>query len=187
MFRGGCLYVFRGAALRELLQEFRENFLAVGEGLLHLAADECGVGDCAHGAEADFVFDLVADERSGNAVAGFGAEFVAVMPGFEWTLVLYVGEVMVPFEFCDAGDPRGAQGQKREDAKRSDDGRAHAGGLVGGHAGRRRGRGYSVQRDELRLAGGVHDARQVFRVREERENALDREGNPVFELEMVGH
>jgi len=31
-----------------------------------------------------------------------------------------------------------------------------------------------------------HDARQVLRVGEERENARDGEGNPVFELEVRG-
>ncbi len=32
-----------------------------------------------------------------------------------------------------------------------------------------------------------HDARQVFGIREEGEDAFDREGNPLLELEMVRH
>ncbi len=107
----------RRLSLRELLQEIGKNLLALGEGPVHLAADKGGVGDCAEKAEADFVFDLIEDQRAGNTVAVFGHEFVAVMPALELAFVLHVGEVMVPFEFGNARDPGRAQRQKREDAK----------------------------------------------------------------------
>jgi hypothetical protein len=32
-----------------------------------------------------------------------------------------------------------------------------------------------------------HDARQILRIGEKREDAMDWEGNPVFELELCGH
>jgi len=34
-----------------------------------------------------------------------GRNSVPVMPSLEWAPLLYVGEVMVPFELSDAGDP----------------------------------------------------------------------------------
>ncbi len=72
---------------------------------MHLAADEDRVAERAQKSEADFVFNHLADERPGNPCARFRSEFVTVMPALEWTLVLHVGEVMMPFELGDACDP----------------------------------------------------------------------------------
>jgi len=108
-----------------------------------------------------------------------------MMPALERPFLLHVGEVMIPFEFGDAGDPLRAQGQEREDAERSGDGRPDAGCLVADAAWGRRWRWHAVESNQLRVAGGRHDARQVLRVREEREDVLQREGDPLLELEMV--
>ena len=38
-------------------------------------------------------------------------KFVTMMPSFEWTFLLHVGEVMVPFEFGNGGGPLAAPGE----------------------------------------------------------------------------
>src|SRR5271167_1749099 len=88
-----------------LSEKFGKRLLALGEGALHLAADEERVRDRPQKAEADFIIDPVADQCSGYARAGFRLKFVAMVPALEWTFVLHVSEVMIPLEFGDACNP----------------------------------------------------------------------------------
>jgi hypothetical protein len=108
-----------------------------------------------------------------------------MMPSFERPFLLHVGEIVVPFELGDAGDPLCAQGQKRKQAERSHNDRANAGGVWICRRILRRRRRDTMKFVDSGLAGGGHDARQVFRVGKERKDARQREGNPVFELELV--
>jgi hypothetical protein len=87
---------------------------------------------------------------------------VLVVPGFEWAFILHVGEVMVPFEFGNAGGPLGAQRKQGEDAERGDDDRAHARGVVVCTLLHIWGRRRSGEADDFCGAGGGHDPRQVF-------------------------
>ena len=68
------------------------------ERVFHLAAHEECIGDCAYQSEANFVFDHVVDDGSGNAFARVRAKFMAVVPILERPLGLHVGEVVVPFD-----------------------------------------------------------------------------------------
>ena len=157
------------------------------EGALHLAAHEERVRDRTQKAKTDFIVNHVADERSNNTCAGLRAKFVAMMPVLEWTSVLHVSGVMIPFELGDACDPLRAQRQEREDAKRRCDSGTHASCLVARTPRRRWWRGLPVERDQLGVARRGHDPRQVLRVGEEREDALNREGNPLLKFEMMEH
>src|SRR5271166_1687635 len=99
------------------------------------------------------------------------------MPGFERAFFLYVGEVVVPFEFGDAGNPFGPQREEREDAERGDDERAYTCGVLRRCVLRwiRGGLRRPDEADNFRGAGGGHDPRKVFGIGEEGEDALDRE------------
>src|ERR1700719_989361 len=170
-----------------LRQKLRKDVLPLHERVFHLAAHEEYVGDCAKKSEADFVCDHVADEGSDDAVAGFRAEFMAVMPTLERPLGLHIGEGMVPFELGDSRDPLRPHRQKREDGERGDYGGTDARRQVRRYASGWRRRRHTVERENLRAASCRHDARQVLRVREEGEHALDGEGYPLLELEMIRH
>lgn len=93
-------------------QEFQQDLLPLGEGALHLATDKESVDDSAQKTKEDLVLDDVADERPGYSFTRFRVEFVTVMPLLEWTLVLHIGKVIIPFEFGDACDPPRAHRRK---------------------------------------------------------------------------
>jgi hypothetical protein len=170
-----------------LRQEIGENFLAGGEGALHLGDDEDAIREAAHQTEAEVVVDYVADQSAFNTVAGFGGEFVAVMPGLEWAFVLHIREVVVPLEFGDVGNPLGAQRKEGDDAEGGDDDCADTCCLLRRRAGGRRWRRRPGEAHDFCGAGGGHDARKVLGIGEEGEDAREREGNPLLEFEMVKH
>lgn len=79
------------------------------------------LGDRTEESEADFIFDQVADDGAVDCIARDGCELMPMVPGFEWALLLYVGEVVIPLEFGDVGDPLRLDRQKRKYAKGRDD------------------------------------------------------------------
>jgi hypothetical protein len=169
-------------ATENLREKLGEYFLTQREGAAHLAFDEQCIGDPAHRSESNFVLNPITHQCAAHAIARFRQKLMAVMPSLEWTFVLHVGEVMVPFEFGDACDPLGAHRKERERAKGSHDDRADSGGLGESSGIWRRNQSKFVN-SSIGCCG--HDARQVFGIREERENMRDREGNPVGELEIA--
>src|SRR5882762_7411645 len=96
------------------LKQRLKNALPVGESLLDLAGDKEVLGDGAEESEADFVFDQVADDGAVDSVARDGCELMPMVPGFERALLLYIGEVVIPLEFDDVGDPLCLDRQKRK-------------------------------------------------------------------------
>jgi hypothetical protein len=175
------------ASGRPLGQQGGEDFLALGECAVHLGSDQESVRDATGETEAYFVVDYVAESRAFDPGACFCFEFVAVMPGFERAFVLYVGEMVVPFEFGDAGDPMGAQREEREDAERGDDDRADSGRALGRRVGGRRWRRHPVELEDSCSARCGHNPGEVLGIREEREDAGEREGSPVLEFEVMRH
>jgi len=103
------------------LKQRLKNVLPVGEGLLDLVAYKEVLGDRTEESEANFIFDQVADDGAVDSVARDGRELMPMVPGFEWALLLYVGEVVIPLEFDDVGDPLRLDRQKREYAKGRND------------------------------------------------------------------
>ena len=103
------------------LKQRLKNVLPVGEGLLDLVAYKEVLGDRTEESEADFIFDQVADDGAVDSVARDGRELMPMVPGFEWALLLYVGEVVIPLEFDDVGGPLRLDRQKREYAKGRND------------------------------------------------------------------
>ena len=99
------------------LKQRLKNVLPVSEGLLDLAGYKEVLRDRAEESEADFIFDQVADDGAVDSVAGDGCELMPMVPGFEWALLLYIGEVVIPLEFGDVGDPLHLDRQKRKYAK----------------------------------------------------------------------
>lgn len=166
-------------------EEFQQDLLPLGEGALHLATDKEGIDDISQKTEGDHILDGVAHQRPGYSCTRFRAELVTVMPALEGTLVLHIGEVIIPFEFGDARDPPRADRQKRNDAKRRNDRRAHARCLVNGYARRPFGRRDSLQDDQSCVAGCRHDPGQVLRVGEKLKHALQGEGDPLFEVKLM--
>jgi hypothetical protein len=81
---------------------------------------------------------------------------MAVPPAMEGAFGLNVSEIVVPFELDDAGDPCGAEGEMRDDTKRSVD--------FGADTGEQAGRG-GWRRDKLELSmpvsvsGGIRRGR----------------------------
>jgi hypothetical protein len=106
----------RSGGLSRLKQRLK-NVLPVNEGLLDLAGYKEVLRDRAEESEADFIFDQVADDGAVDSVARDGCELMPMVPGFEWALFLYIGEVVIPLEFGDVGDPLHLDGQKRKYAK----------------------------------------------------------------------
>ena len=103
------------------LKQRLKNVLPVGEGLLDLVAYKEVLRDRTEESEANFIFDQVADDGAVDSVARDGCELMPMVPGFEWALLLYVGEVVIPLEFGDVGDPLRWERQKRKYAKGRDD------------------------------------------------------------------
>jgi len=103
------------------LKQRLKNVLPVGEGLLDLVAYKEVLGDRTEESDADFIFDQVADDGAVDSVARDGRELMPMVPGLEWALLLYVGEVVIPLEFGDVGDPLRWDRQKRKYEKGRDD------------------------------------------------------------------
>ena len=122
--------------------------LPPGESIFHLTTDEERIPDGSKKSESNLIIDLVADESAFDVRARFVHELVTVMPGLEGAFFLYIGEVVVPLEFGDAGDPFGSDGEKRKDAERGNDGRADARSLIA----RYRWMGRAGARDSVRSA-----------------------------------
>jgi len=173
----------QGAFLRE---KFGKGLLPLGESLFQLAADEQRVRYRADDTETDFIIYYVADQRSGHISAGFRQELMAMMPALEWTFVLHIHEVRIPFKFRDASDPACADRQQRENAKGSDDGRPHPGCLGEDAITSRRGR-HAAERNQLGRARSRHDPRQVFRIRKKEKHGFPAKRHPLLEFEMVMH
>jgi len=110
-------------------------------------------------------------------------ELVAVVPSLEGPLMLNIREVVIPFEFSDAGDPLRAQRQESEEAEGSRDGSADAADSLIAQRGRR---WNEIELVDPGIGCGWHDARKISRIGKEGEDAREREGNPVFELETSG-
>jgi hypothetical protein len=157
--------------------------LSRGESAAHLASHEERVGQRAHRPESYFIFNNVADQRSVDAQASFGKEFVPVMPSLERPFLLDVGEVVIPFELRDACDPLRTHGQAREQAKRGHDDGANS-CRVWRSCGLLQRRRHQLQLVDSRVCGSRHDARQVLGIREEGKHLRKREGRPVGELEV---
>jgi len=103
------------------LKQRLKNVLPVGEGLLDLTGYKEVLRDHAEESEADFIFDQVADDGAVDSVARDGCELMPMVPGLEWALLLYIGEVVIPLEFSDVGDPLRLDRQTRKDVKGGDD------------------------------------------------------------------
>ena len=86
--------------------------VAAGRRFSHLATHEECVRDTSYKTETHFVVDDIADERSLDSILGFRQKLMAVMPCSEWTFVLDVGKVAIPFKLGDASDPLCANRQK---------------------------------------------------------------------------
>lgn len=174
-----------------LVQQALQCGLAIPENTFQLTANEQAVREFSQNSESGFVFDYVAEDRAVDSITHFGLELMPMVESAKGALFLLVGEVMVPFEFGDAGNPAGAEREKRDDAE-------------GGHqfragASKRRLIGYcrfgfldSRWRDQfhgeqLSPGRGRHDAGQVSWIGEEEEDALDGKRHPLLELEFMGH
>jgi len=64
--------------------------------------------------KADVVIDHVPDFRPWHAMPNLFCEFVPVMKPLERSLLLDVGEVMIPLKFGDQRDPPCSKGQRRQ-------------------------------------------------------------------------
>src|SRR5579862_7877886 len=109
-----------------------------------------------------------------------------MMPALEWSFILNVGKILVPFELCDTRSPSLSQWKPRSNSEGCDDNRTHARGFLRFHPSLRE-RRHSIQSDYLRPACCRHDPRQILRIREEREGPLKREGNPLLKFQMDWH
>jgi hypothetical protein len=172
-----------------LAQPLHEDALSMRERGLHLVADEQRLRDLTQESKTDFVFDAVAYQGTADAVSSLHGKFVPMQPAPERSLHLDIGEVMIPLKFCNAGSPPPTEGKRRHPPERGRDLRADA---------RQRRRGEQAgtwQREwrnklealDSRVRGWRHEARKIFGVREEEEDALQRKWNPGCELRLMRH
>jgi hypothetical protein len=173
----------RTAALH---QQCGKLFLALRERIPQPSLEEKPIRHCFQWSHPKLVLNHILDQRPAHALARVHHKLVPMVPALEWTFLLYVGEVMVPFEFSDACDPGHAQRKKREEAKRSGNDRADSRGFCKVNRIWRRWRRDEDKLIDSGLRSGGHDARQILGVREEGEDVRCREGNPVGELELSG-
>src|ERR1700690_2224032 len=109
----------------------------------------------------------------------------------ERTLLLDVGEMVVPLEFGDQGDPLGANWKEGNRPKRSNDFGTDAsqrsavrrGSLFCGEP---RGR-HQVQPDDFSPCLRRHDPGKVSRIGKKEKDALKRTWNPLLELNKMSH
>jgi hypothetical protein len=161
--------------------------LAALKRLAKLAFDEQLLDQIAEDSEPNRILDQIPDHGSLDTITILGPKLVAVMPTAERTLNLDVREVVIPFEFGDAGRPSGSEEEVRDNPKRCVDFRAdssYRGGVCWTGPFRR---GHKAQRIDARCGLRRHDAWQVVGVREEQEHSAEREGNPILELDVVVH
>ena len=118
-------------------------------------------------------------------------KFVTMMPSFEWTFLLRVGKVMVPFEFGNGSSPLAAPGKPTDRAQGSVDDRSGAGNVMNFNRIQilrwwRRGSN-QLKAIHFGLKLRWHQARQILGIREESEDLRNGNRNPVGELKLVGH
>src|SRR5690242_4950165 len=105
-----------------------------------------------------------------------------MMKALKRAFLLNVGEIVVPFELGDAGDPLFSERQVGKDAERSNN--------LGANAGARwdfelpacfwwRGRN-NLHRPQSCACGRWHDSREIFRICEEEKHLFDRDWDPLF-------
>lgn len=176
----------RQECTKSLRKQAWKYLLPRSEGCAQPVLHKQGVDDCTQWSKSHFVFNHIAYQRTIQAIACLRQKFVPVMPALEWTFLLYVGEVVVPFEFSNARDPLRSHRQEREQAKRSHDYRAYSCRLRGSSF-LRRWRRLSLKQVDSGVNRCRHNARQVIRICEECEDVGKREGNPVRELEARRH
>lgn len=133
-------------------------------------------------------FNPVADDGPRDAIARFGEHLVAVVPAAKGALDLDVGEVTVPLEFGDAGEPSHTKRQVRNHAERSID--------LGSNTRHLRWIGWSIREQWRKHKSKVldacagrrrHEASKVFGIGEKQEHALERKRHPVFEHRAIGY
>src|SRR5262244_2965700 len=91
--------------------------MTVAEGSRHLSLHEDVLRHYSQRSKTHLVFDPVAHNGAVHASSHLGFEFMPVMPGFERTSGLDVGEVLVPLEPGDLRNPLRAEGKKRQNAE----------------------------------------------------------------------
>lgn len=124
--------------------------------------------------------------------AGLWCYGVPVMPVGEGTAELEVSEVAVPDEFVDLGLPGYAYRGARKWAEAKGDAGAQAGGdgaegwrkSERSRARWRRGEGCFL---DAGLLPWRHEAGKIFRVREEREDEVNRVWEPLLRVKGVAH
>ena len=88
-----------------LLQQCGQFSLPIEECSLNLILYEQDIRQSPQRTKADIVFNHISNQRTLHAFTLLGLEFVAMAPALERPPVLHVGEMMIPFEFRDSGDP----------------------------------------------------------------------------------
>jgi hypothetical protein len=109
------------------------------------------------------------------------------MPSLKWALLLHVGKVMIPFKFCDNGDPFLAPRQEGGGSKRCRDDRADSSRMLNLESLIRRRRLDELEMLDPSLRFRRHELRQVLRIREEGEYVRHGKGNPAGKLKSVWH
>lgn len=158
---------------------------------LQLMADEKLLRQFAQQAEAYFVVDQVANDSAIHAVPSFRKKFVAMVEALEGSLLLHIGEMMIPFEFSDQRNPLRTNGKEGKHAKRRYNFGADASQGVAisdrrlccGNARR----WYEVQLDQFGSGLWRHDPREIAGIGEEEEDTLNRNRHPLLELNVVHH
>ena len=81
-----------------LCQKFFQSHLSVLERLLQLADEEKILRPLAADAKSNFIADHIAHDCSVHAISPHRGEFMPMMKGLERSLLLHVGEMVIPFE-----------------------------------------------------------------------------------------
>ena len=150
-----------------------------------------GVGDIAERTTGELVRQVVGEPRARLAVATFFGEVVAVTPDAKRPAVLDIAETIVPGELSDLGVPGDPNGRERKGTERD----RHASASAGDDGLRLRcdgrcGAGWRRCERNLVDAGalpGRHQAGEIARVCEEKEDGLDGKWEPLLSLKRVAH
>src|SRR5882724_9414698 len=124
---------------------------------------------------------VVADNRSSNSVSLGRLEFVVMVPIHQRPAAVLVTEESIHLESGDMGYMLHSEAYDRN-AKRDDHIRAGS-----GIAGMSRVRWNDCQTVDAKAEFRRSDARQIVRVCEEREGALERHRDPLLEAQVVMH
>src|ERR1700740_313829 len=81
----------------------------------------------AENAESHFVLDHIAHHSALEALAILGAKFMAMMPAFEWSFLLRIGEITIPLEPADNSGPLAPPPDEAQRLKRRLDDRPFSG------------------------------------------------------------